>query len=357
MDELDKKIKELSMTIPVPEGYDSRIEDILASLPEQNNRFKKSNRSRLQMIYAAAAVFAVLCIGTVIIGKTDAAANIFKLIGQSITEFFGISTTDDDMGIESKRVNKIVKSDITMQLQEFSMDENRVYLNVLVSAPKDVRFSEKVQFDYFGICRGDTYNPEKLLGGAKSMEYLGIVNAKNNTAQYILTLTTDEVIKDGDKLVAFFDDMTLDPNSDTPQTLIRGNWRIGFTAQNTVSSEKTEEKIEKSYPFLGKNVIVKKIETSPLGVTITTDVSEFTQDEVNTSDMRIEAGLNLDDGKTMILSSRKDGVEADVDSGSISVENKGKKIYIVYSFTFKKAVKTKTMQSIYIEDVSVWEQD
>ena len=356
MDELDIRIKELSKSFRIPDGFDKRIDSLLDALPPRSENVAKNNahgRNRFRMLYAAAACFLVLCIGTVIIGNTEAGAKFFQIIGLKISEFFG-SAPDEDTGVGTKQVNRITRGDITIRMQEFTMDKNTIYLNLLVSAPKEVTFTEKVDFDYFGICRGKTYDPEQLLGGARSMKYLGMVAGKENTAQYILNLSTNEVIRDGDPLVVFFDDLTLDPNSDAPQALVEGHWELPFTAEGTVPAETAVPVDEETtYPILGKTATVKDIDVSPLGITIVSDMSEFPEDELGVSDTRIEAVLHMADGSERILSTRRDDITPDVESGSIATENKDDKVYMTYTFTFEKPVKTADMRSLTIEGVEV----
>ena len=360
MDELDIRIKDLSKTLRIPDGFDERIETMLDALPprsedatKKRNQTRTHERNRFRILYAAAACFLVLCIGTVIIGNTEAGAKFFQIIGQKISEFFG-ANPDEDTGVGTKQVNKITRGDITIRMQEFTMDNNTVYLNLLVSAPKEVTFTDKVEFDYFGICRGKTYDPEQLLGGARSMKYLGMVTGKENTAQYILNLSTDEVIKDGDPLVVFFDNLTLDPNSDAPQALVEGHWELPFTAEGTVPAETAVPvKEETTYPILGKTATVKDIDVSPLGITIVSDMSEFSEDELGVSDTRIEAVLHMEDGSEYVLSTRRDDISTDVESGSVATENKGDKLYLTYTFSFEKPVKTADMRSLTIEGMEV----
>ena len=354
MNEPDDKIKKLSSDLHAPEGYDERIEDILNSLPEKS--ISNKNKTHRAVKIAAAVAF-VMAIGVFIISQTQVKAGIFEVFGKNILSYLGMdSDTTDETGVHSHKVHTESHPDLTISMQELVMDEHHIYLSLIVSASSGVEFTKDVSFAYFGVCRGESYNPDDLIGGATSCEMLEKINyeGNENSAQYILSLTTEDKLQDGEKLVAFFHDLTVDPNGPAPKTLVEGKWKINFLSSVTVSKKKVIETDRSiSYPFLGKNAHVEKVSVTPLGITIRTDISEVPYDELGVSDTRIDMTLLLIDGSEIALS-RKDGSALkDISDGSIAVESKGDKTYMKYVYTFKNNINPDMFKGLMIEGVKI----
>ncbi|MBO6108520.1 MAG: hypothetical protein J6P16_03840 [Eubacterium sp.] len=354
MNELDDRIKKLSSDLHAPEGYNERIDNILDSLPEKT---KSNNKRTHRAVKIAAAVAFVMAVCALIFTRTQVKAGIFELFGKQILSYLGVNSDDtDESGVHSHKVHTDSEPDLSIRMQELVMDEHHIYLSLIVSASPDVVFTNDVTFAYFGVCKGESYNPDDLIGGATSCKMIGKVtdDENENSAQYIFSLSTEEKLKEDEPMVAFFHDLTQDPNGASPKTLVNGKWKINFLSSVTVSKKKviTADR-SVSYPILGKKAHVEKISITPLGITVTTDVSEIPFDELGVSDIRLDMTMQMIDGSEIVLGYRDGSVSSDISESSIATEKKGNKSYAKYIFSFKEKINPDMYRGLIIEVVSI----
>lgn len=118
MNEFDRKIREISKEIKVPEEYNEKVETLLNALPEKE--FPK--RSRMVKLKRAAVLMVCLVCAVILfrVGTLPAKANVFENFKTTILDFIGGNSkeTSKRAGVESKKTSVADKRTLRMELQE-----------------------------------------------------------------------------------------------------------------------------------------------------------------------------------------------------------------------------------------------
>lgn len=351
MDKFDKKIKILSKEFQVPEEYHKKVDDILSSIQENDMPTPRS-RFSLKVAGAVAACCIVLIGCLCFSGTMVAEAGILELFKQTILDFLGMEEDESQqMGIGSNKENGVSRPDLMIELQEKIMDSQNIYLMIKITAPPEITFSEKVTFDYFGFCKGSNYNASDVLPGARECTLLEMPEGEKNIATYVLALSTDQQVEEGNEVTAFFKDLVLDPYGENPQLLVEGMWSVSFTSSYTVSDDAAVEQTEDTvYSFLNTTATVKEVKLLPLGLTMVSDVSNVPVDELHTADTRITIRLKMTDGSEQTVTDPDPETEILSSGGSISEYEEEGKLFHKMTYQFKQAIDTSQVLGIYIED-------
>lgn len=349
MTEFDRKIKELSKNIEMPEDYDKRVEEILETLPEKEpvrHQRKRTGRKIAVLAVCSLCIIIFLNVGEAM--KAD--ANIFEAFKTTILDF--LAGDSENAGVDSNKTSVASKPDLRMELQEMVVSSHEIYLLVRITAPPDINFNQNVSFEYFAFSTGENFNTDDLLSGSRDCELVEVMEGKPNIAIFAVSLATDEALENGSQITAYFENLAEDPYSDHPTLLVEGIWSLKFQADFTVRDEITQEATEEmTFPFLNTTAKVESVEINPLGLVLKADVSEVPQDELGISDTTIPLRLKLTDGSEIVLISRDPEEETMVQGGSCAFDTVGDKTIETVMCEFSEVIDINQIEGVYIEDL------
>lgn len=351
MRKLDKRIRDLSKGFQIPEEFDQRVEDTLNSIPEDN-----ISVSHIQKRGVIAFACLLLLAGLLLFSTSEVAeASFLAHFKETIMDFFGIGEEESQtIGVGSDKEDSVSKPDLMIELQEKVIDSHNIYVVAKITAPANINFAEEISFDYFAFCKGNNYNEANLLSGAKECKLLEVLEGKNNIATYIVSLSTDEELKEGSEATVFFKDLMRDPYGDDPEMLVEGMWSVNFTMEYTVSEEvEVKGTPDMVYPFLDTTASLSELKLTPLGLTIVSDISNAPYDELGVSDTTIAVRLKMIDGSEKVVMSHDMEESTIISSGNSAFSPKKKKTYMTDTYQFEKTMDTSKVMGIYLEDCYV----
>lgn len=355
MNKFDKNIKKLTQNIEVPVSYNEKVDKVLLDVMKRDEIIlEKKGNSRL-LFRLAVCLLCICC--AISLFTIDAQANIFSFFKETIMDFLGRGSTEEEienMGVDSEKLSVPGKPDLMMELKESVIDSHSIYLLVEMTAPSDIRFEEKTLFDYFCFCKGTNYSVNQLLGGSLSCELLEVSEERPNKATYVVSLVFDEVLEEGSEVTVCFKDLTRDPYSSNPELLIDGVWSLTFFYYPTVTDHiELEGTSDMVFPFIDTTAELMKLELSPFGILVYADVSNFPSDELGVSDTNIAIRLKMIDGSELTVVSHNPEEQGYVQGGSISFSNKEDKTYEQVNLEFTNMVNIGKVVGVYIEDLYI----
>ncbi|MCM1191631.1 MAG: hypothetical protein NC123_14420 [Butyrivibrio sp.] len=352
MSKFDRKLKELSKNIEVPKSYDEKVDKVLLDIMKRDEAVLQKKSGRL---LPRLAVCLILIICAISLYTIDAHAHIFSFFKESILDFLGRGSGEDnieDMGVESEKLSVSSKPDLKMELQEKVIDSHSIYLLVQMAAPSDIRFGENVAFDYYCFCRGTNYSTEQLLGGSISCELVEVSEEAPNLATYMVSLVFDETLEEGSKVTVFFEDLAKDLYTESQELLIDGVWSITFDYYPTVTEHiEVEGTPEMEFAFVNTTANLMNLEISPFGLVLQADVSKFPADELGVTDTNIAIRLVMIDGSELTVVTHDPDVRGYVQGGSTSFSNEEDRTYEQVNLEFTNMINLAKIVGIYIEDL------
>ena len=352
MTKFEKKIKELSKDVNIPASYDEKVDEILKSIAQKEEKPKKKRNGKLIFRVAVCMIVVIACL--IFVDTFHVEANIFDVFKQTIMDFLGQGTQEDvrDLGVESNSVYVASKPDLMIELQETVIDSHSIYLLVRIIAPAGIEFAENISFDYFCFCKGENYNNDQLLSGARSCELLEVGEEKKNVATYIVSIVSDEELEEDGTVTVCFKDLEADPYSEDPQLLVEGLWSVTFPLERTITENITiEGNADMTFSYIDTPAVLVEIELTPSGMIVLSDVSNFPYDELGISDTRIDMKLEMLDGSELVIQSRNPQEEGFIQSGSRSFEERDGKSYQQDTVEFESMINISKISGIYIEDL------
>ncbi|MBR1693308.1 MAG: hypothetical protein IJ711_11135 [Lachnospiraceae bacterium] len=352
MTDFDKMMRELSERVEIPKEYDQMVDNLLDSLPETEEPAKVAKKHFNKSVLGI--VFGLICaVGILSFHAIDAKANIFDTFRMTIMDIFHIGETEksESLGVESKKQQAVSKPDLMLELKETIIDSQGMYLLVKITAPSSITFGEEIAFDYFAFCEGDNYNADKLIGGAGDCYLLENIEEKPNVATYVVSLTTDMEAYEGKNITVYFKDLTANPNGEHPELLVEGMWSITFSADLTVKEKvELEGTSDMSFPYIGTTATLERVELTPLGITILSDVSNVPFEDLGISDTTITVRLQMIDGSTVYVMPSQPGENSIVDAGSSEFSQRDGKSYQKDIYSFSEVLDITKVVGVYIQD-------
>lgn len=365
MTKFDKELKKLSKHVKIPESYDRKVEETLEKLAEKKETsqkeknlsekvFSQKNGRRkgiLQVVICALCIIFLLSLSI-----HDVRANIFDFFQHTLMDFLRQDLEEDteDYGVESVDIHIESKPDLMMELQEAVMDSHNIYLLVKITAPTDIEFAENVTFDYYCFCEGQNYNNNQLLSGANSCELLEVSRERTNVATYIVNMVPEQDLEAGTEVTACFKDLTRDPYSDSPELLVEGMWSLTFPFEPTVTENiSIEGNSDMIFPYNNTTATVERIEVTPLGMVVMTDISDFPSDEWGISDTSLSVRLKMIDGREEVILSHNLEDETFVQCSSRECSEENGKFYQKDIIEFPDMINMNMVTGIYIEDLYI----
>lgn len=355
MSDFDKKLKEMSQNMEIPETYNQRVDDVLQSLPEMNAFSIKKKQNKRNVLRFAVCVLLVICI--LVIPTQVANANIFSEFKQTLMEFFHIGEKEasDDYGVESDRDGVVSKPDLFFELKEKIIDKHSIYLLVSITAPTDIEFNDKIGFDYFAFSEGSNYNADNVIGGGRDCQLLEVKEDKPNVATFVVSIVTDAELDEDTEITACFKDMMLDPYGDNPKMLVEGMWSLTFSVNYTVSENKTIEGTKDMvFTHDAGKVQLSKLELSPLGILVSADVTELHYaDNAYSNATSFAVTLEMVDGTKLVIASHDPDEPWYTSMGSDSFEQPDGREIMTSQYEFEEMVDIGKVIGVYVEDLYI----
>lgn len=360
MDKFDKMMRELSRNVDIPEGFSEKVDAVLESLPEDEDE-RKPGRTHNTIKWLAIAACIVCVIGVLVYNPMKAEANIFEAFKQTIMDFLNIGTDPEtgesrgaELGIESNNMKVKSRQDLMLEMREVVVDAQGIYLLFQITAPPDIELTEDITFDYFAFCEGENYNADKIIGGGTNCSLMENTEDRLNVATYVMTVSSDIRPYLGKMVVACFKDLTLDPYGENREVLVEGMWSIPFSADVTVKdSIEIEGNDDMEFPFAGTTAVVERIDMTPLGLTLLSDVSNVPYDDLGVSDTTITLRLKMMDGSEIYIMPHNPEQDWIVESGNIEYSNENEKTYQKDSYSFNSAIELQKVVGIYVQEVYI----
>lgn len=360
MNNFDKMIKELSRNVDIPDGFSERVDAVLESLPEDENGRRQGRTHKIGKFLGVAACIACV-IGVLAFNSMQAEANIFDTFKETIMDFLNIGTDPEtgesrgqELGVGSNNAEVESRRDLMLEMREVVVDAQGIYLLFKITAPPDIELTEDITFDYFAFCHGENYNANNIIGGGKQCRLLETMKEKPNVATYMMTLSSDMRPYVGSMVVACFKDLTLDPYGENPELLVEGMWSIPFSVDITVrDSIEIVGNNDMVFPFAGTTAVVERIDLTPLGITLLSDVSKVPYDDLGVSDTTITLRLKMIDGSDIYIMPDNPEQDRIVDSGNIEYSDENGKTCQKDSYSFRTAIELQKVAGIYVQEVYI----
>lgn len=354
----DKELRNSSRNMKLPEQYNKRIDEVLSSMPEKELMLSQNKSFKGVFV----AVFCLVLVGIIISTNiTEVKAGFFEGFKLKIMDIFNIKDMDgsnvkepDKLGIDSEEQNVTSKPDLMIELRETIADKKNIYLLVEVTAPASVEFDKDILFEYYAFCKGTNYVAENILGGAKTLELFEIQQNSKNRATYLISiLSVDEIEEDTD-ITLSLKNLMRNPTSDNPEMLVEGIWSITFSVDHTVREEIVIDSYENiEFPFINTTAKLENVRITPLGMTFTSDVTNFPYEDLAITDTSISLRIKMIDGTEYIIESHDFEEMTFVSSGAINYVEDGNRWFKQSEYTFEEQIDVNKIMGIYVEDIFI----
>lgn len=360
MTEFEKKLKALSQDFDTPASYDKKVDETLKMLAEEKEcpqeahgkkEIQKKGNGKRIAFRIGICLTCIVCL--LVISIQEVRANIFDFFKQTLMDFLqsGVEENIGDNGVESSELYVESKPDLMMELKETVIDSHNIYLLVKITAPPNITFTEDIAFEYFCFCKGKNYSVGQLLSGAQSCNLLEVSAERSNAATYIVNMVFEEDLEEGTEITAFFKDLKRNPYSDDAELLVEGMWSITFSLEQTVTESVTiEGNSDMAFPYIDTTAAIEKIELTPIGLVLLSDISNFPSDKLGLADTSISVKLEMIDGSEVVVFSHDLEEEVFAKSGSIAFEEENGKTYQRNTAEFRNVINLSMVTGIYVED-------
>ncbi len=354
MKEFDKKIRELAKDVKIPEEYNRRVEEVLCKIPELEDHTTIKRRNPYKRI--AFAVACLVCvIGLLHISSNETEAGLFAEFKMTIMKFLNLDEEEsDELGVESENTIIQSKPDLQIELRETVTDKNSIYLLIQITGSKEIEFDENIGFEYFAFCKGENYVSEKIVTGVKECQFVERIEERPNMATYVVSIMADEELIEDENITLYMKNLLRNPDTASPELLVEGMWSITFPVFYTVEEEiEVECRSDMEFPYVNTTAFVKELRITPLGMVLTTDISNFPREELGVTDTRLEIRMRMLDGTEHIMSTR------DLDSmdyfatGDVVINEDGDKTYQTNNYMFGDTLDIRKIAGICIEDLYI----
>lgn len=360
MNKFDKELKKQSKNFTPPEQFQTRVDAVLAELPERNPYEKEQKRARGKkpaVKYAAIAAGVVIVFLLFLQTAQVANAGFLEDLKKTLLEFFHIEkqVASSEYGVESREEKVKSRPDLYVELKEEIVDKHSIYVLVHITAPTDISFDPQIGFDYFAFCKGESYNSDALIGGAKDCSLLQVEQDKSNEATFVVSISADETIEEDAPVTLYLKDMMRDPYQEDAEMLVEGMWSLTFPASYTVSKDVTiEGSADMKFEHDGGEVSLQKIELSPLGISVSADVTALGYaDQAYSNATSLPVTLCMVDGSRMVIYSSDPEESGNTSMGSDSYSQPDGKEILTSRYEFEKMVDVSKVIGIYVEDYYV----
>lgn len=354
MTDFDKKIQEQSKEMKIPEKYNRRVEEVLQTIQQMENVPRgRKRRPYKKIMFLLVCVVCLSCFMQ--IGGRETAAELLSEFKLSIMNIFNVGEDkQEELGVKSEEINIQSKPDLLIELRETIIDKQNIYLLIQITAPKDVEFSEDITFDYFAFCEGNNFVTDNIISGPTDCKLAEVMEGKTNMATYVVSLMADQELVEESNVTVYLNNLTRKPYSDNPELLVEGMWSITFPVNYTVTEDIIlEGNQEMEFSYVNTTAFVEKLQITPLGMVLISNVSNLSGEEMAVSDTRLEVRMKMIDGTEHIVGSRDPEAPLIVNSSGSSFEEEGESMYQRDDFEFSDMINLSKVAGIYVEDLYI----
>lgn len=246
-----------------PDSFHKKIEFTL----EEITQHKKKRLSKKGI--AVLALAAVLTLGSV----TAMASGLFKW-NEKVADDFGADKELQDSlvskGVTEQKYASVTDNGLTISLVQTLQDKKYFYALFEVNAPKDVTLNTvENAFEVFKVdVQGLDHISHSISGGFKSE-----LNEPQNTNKgyYEVWINKNQDFSDKEISVQF-KNLQVDKRKLEMQTVLEGDWLLKWKMSYKDSTMNYD--LNKKYNLSGYDVLVKRVELSPLSMTVYFDEND-----------------------------------------------------------------------------------
>lgn len=240
----------------VPKEFHSRVENTLAEISDKNNGLISRKG------FAAIMLAAVLALGSI----TALAAGYFQW-NDKLAEIFGIDKIQQnnliEKGVTEQAKSSATDNGLTISLVQTLQDKDYFYALLEVIAPKyikltDTNLFEEWQFDVSG---------QKDYSYSTGHGFMDVIEEPEITNRRYYEIWIKKSIDFNEKnFTLHFKNLQADAGKLDMYTILEGDWTLTWKMSYKDSTESFS--INKKYNLSGYDVLVKRVEITPLSMTI-----------------------------------------------------------------------------------------
>ncbi|PYG85836.1 uncharacterized protein DUF4179 [Ruminiclostridium sufflavum DSM 19573] len=240
----------------VPESFHNMVEKTLAEISVEKNR-RLSRKG-----FAAVLLAAVLTLGSI----TAFAAGYFNW-NQKLAEIFGADNIQQNSLIE-KGVTQQAKSSstdngLTIDLVQTLQDKDYFYALLEVTAPKDIKLTDTNLFENW---RFDVSGQEEY-SYSTSHGFMDVIQEPEITNKRYYEIWIKKSIDFNEKdFTLHFKNLQADAGKLDMYTILEGDWTLSWKMSYKDSTKYFD--VNKKYNLSGYDILVKRVEITPLSMTI-----------------------------------------------------------------------------------------
>lgn len=242
----------------VSKGFHSRLETTLGIISLKKEATKNRMSKKLRILLVAAAV--------VVVGSiTASAADLFKWNRKVSEKFEASEQQQNDLilkGVAEKKEAGVSNNGLTISLVQTLQDKDYIYIALEVTAPDDIKLGDTNLFEASNV---------RLSGAFKSTS--GGFMAQKETEELTNSRLYEYWIHkaagtnlDGTEITLSFKNLQADAKKLDMYTILEGEWNLSWTLNFSDSTRYYD--LNRNYNLSGHDVLVKRVEISPLSMTI-----------------------------------------------------------------------------------------
>lgn len=245
----------------VPAQFHNRVENTLDKIETVTNM--KLSRKRIAIF----AFVAVLAFGSI----TVMAAGAFQW-NQKLAQIFGVDKPQQNNLVEKgatyQNSTSITDNGLTISLVQVLQDKSRIYILFEVTAQKDIKISDKNLFEVSSIdVSGKEFNVTADHGFLSLVDEPEITNKRYY--RYMINKKYNEADLNGKDITVHFKNLQVESGKLNMNTILEGDWALTWKMSYQDSTKYLD--LNKISNLSGNDVLVKRVEISPLGMTVYLD--------------------------------------------------------------------------------------
>lgn len=240
----------------VPKGFHNRLENTLAEISiEKSRRISRKG-------FAAIMLAAVLALGSI----TVLAAGYFQW-NQKLAEIFEVDKIQQnnliEKGVTEQKSASVTDNGLTVSLAQTLQDKDYLYILLEVTAPQNIKLTGTNLFETLSIdVSGETDFYTSISGNFMDTNKEPEITNKRYF-EYWIKKRTDLNEKD---ITLHFKNLQADSGKLDIHTILEGDWSLTWKMAYQDSTKSFD--LNKASNLSGYNVLVKRVEISPLSMTV-----------------------------------------------------------------------------------------
>lgn len=287
----------------VPTGFHNAVEHTLAKISVEKHR--RISRKGIAAIFLAAT----LTLGSI----TALAAGYFQW-NQKLAEIFGVDKPQQnnliEKGVTEQSKSSVTDNGLTISLVQTLQDKNCFYALLEITAPKDIKLTDT---NLFEECKFDV-SGQNDYSYSTSHGFLDVTQEPEITNKRYYGIWIKKSIDFNEKnLTLHFKNLQADAGKLDMHTILKGDWTLTWKMSYKDSTKYFD--MNKKCNLSGYNVLVKKIEITPLSMTVYFDGKDIKSmektekvnlDKLDSLEPILFKGVKYNDGTVLSLSGSGD---------------------------------------------------